>query len=409
MLLLAGIMAPTIGTAKAQTSSVYQVQSGLVAHDSLTTGDTSYWTFWSSTINTPVLKDYYEDSEGLHIGVQAPYHPWGKWVNYAAVSPDTNADLFHAVITNSYASVPDGVFEAGLYVVAPNSNYVGCIAVADFDEHYWAVHQAYGSQIIGSGTITTLYESPLNTMPLIQDCTIITNGDNYLKVYLGGDLVFSSDTMDMKMPAPFKALLQVDATSPTMHYGTFTDYYATSSEEVTVTDAPSSGTVQIVDPSSAVLASASVGSDGTATMPVGMYGLPLNAYINVYNSTNALVANTTSAITIWGGDMYTTNEPVPPPPPQEGNSIISVTTVDSNGNELSGFYVTLWQDGAMLEDCHSPCSFTVNNVRTYQVAVADYGLYAFDHWSDGTTNRYHDVTTGNNTTTDLVAVYRKVL
>jgi hypothetical protein len=82
-----------------------------------------------------------------------------------------------------------------------------------------------------------------------------------------------------------------------------------------------------------------------------------------------------------------------------------VTAVNSNGNELGGFYVTLWC-GAELEGCYSQCSFTVNNVQTYQVAVADYGIYAFDHWSDGTTSRYHDVTTGNNTTTDLVAVYR---
>jgi hypothetical protein len=88
------------------------------------------------------------------------------------------------------------------------------------------------------------------------------------------------------------------------------------------------------------------------------------------------------------------------------NSKISVSTVDSANNPIVGYYTTLWQNGVMLKWAYSPALFTVNGGQTYQVAVADYGTYYFDHWSDGTTNRFHAVTTVSSTTTYLVAVYR---
>lgn len=399
-------------TAQAQTTSTIQsvslVKSGLVASDSLTTGDTSYWTPWGSTINTPVLREYYEDSQGLHIGVQSPYS--GKWVNYGFISPDTSASLFHAVVTNPYTSVYDGnvgttasVFEAGLYVMSSNSNYVGCIAVADFSGHYWVVQQAYGSHIIGSGIMTTLYQSPLNTMPLTQDCTIITNGNNSLKVYLGGNLVVSRNDMDLQMPTPYKALLQVDSSSPTMRHGTFFNYYATSSEKVTVTNALPGGSVQIVDSSNNTLASAPVVSDGTATMLVEMYNLPLVAHIKVYNSTNTLIANTSSAVSIFGGDVYSATGPAPPP--SNTTSKLTVTTQNLNGAAISGLWIQLYQNGAVIDAGSSPVTFTLNNNQLYTVVPNDWAGYIFDHWLDtGSTNSNRGISLSTDTT--ITAVYR---
>jgi len=96
----------------------------------------------------------------------------------------------------------------------------------------------------------------------------------------------------------------------------------------------------------------------------------------------------------------------PSSPPSSGQSTISVSTADSSGNPLAGYYVTLWLNGTQIQSGFSPTSFTVNNNQTYQVAVSDYGSYVFDHWSDGTTSRLHTVTTGTGTTTSLTAVYR---
>jgi hypothetical protein len=86
--------------------------------------------------------------------------------------------------------------------------------------------------------------------------------------------------------------------------GTYVNYYATSSEGVTVTNAPVGGTAKLVDASNAVLASASVAADGTATMLIGRYSLPVSAFIKVFDGNNNLVASTAAAVSVWGGDTY---------------------------------------------------------------------------------------------------------
>jgi hypothetical protein len=93
---------------------------------------------------------------------------------------------------------------------------------------------------------------------------------------------------------------------------------------------------------------------------------------------------------------------------QCGNNMsrIYVATTDSSGNTINGYYTTLWQNGAQTSSAYSPVMFNANNGQTYQVAVADYGNYVFDHWSDGSTSRFHSVTTGTDTTTNLTAVYK---
>jgi len=69
-------------------------------------------------------------------------------------------------------------------------------------------------------------------------------------------------------------------------------------------------------------------------------------------------------------------------------------------------FTTLWQNGVQIASCFSPCGFTVTNGQTYQVAVADFGMETFSHWSDGTTTRFHTVSVPALTTTiTLTAVY----
>ena len=72
-------------------------------------------------------------------------------------------------------------------------------------------------------------------------------------------------------------------------------------------------------------------------------------------------------------------------------STISVNTVNSQNQPITGYYTTLWQNGNQLSSCFSPCSFTVNNGQTYGVEVANYGGESFSHWSDGVTTRMHTV------------------
>jgi hypothetical protein len=100
--------------------------------------------------------------------------------------------------------------------------------------------------------------------------------------------------------------------------------------------------------------------------------------------------------------VYTdTNVPTPPT-----DSIIAVSTVSSSNAAIPGLYVTLWQNGVLNQSCFSSCQFVVSNGQTYQVAVADWSSYVFNHWTSGSTDRFRTVVVGDTTSTiALVAVY----
>src|SRR2546428_410774 len=120
----------------------------------------------------------------------------------------------------------------------------------------------------------------------------------------------------------------------------------------------------------------------------------------VLNCGNTVTTTTTTTATTTTSTTSTTTTTL------AASSQISVSTVNSAGAPIDGYYTTLWQNGVMLQWCYSPCSFVVSNGQTYQVAVADYGGEAFSHWSDGTTNTFHTVTLGSiSITFSLTAVY----
>ena len=116
----------------------------------------------------------------------------------------------------------------------------------------------------------------------------------------------------------------------------------------------------------------------------------------------------TGSLTITA--VYTDTNAIP-----AGDSRISVTTINLQGQQILGYYTTLWQNCqdqtqfgncVFLGECFSPCSFLVTNGGKYQVAVADYGTEVFTHWTDNTVNRFYDLTVpGATTTISLTAVY----
>ena len=409
-----------LNTVQAATGTVTLASSGLDHKDPLTTTiDTAYWKFNGSAGRELNARfSYSEDSQGLHIGVQSGSP--GTFAGFFAISPNTTASLYHAFVTLSYPSMSTGeTFNTGIYVQTwdPNSiNYVGCVVQSTSSGYFWVVAQATGFvQGIVALQVTILYQSqtypPTDTTHLNQDCTIITNGSNYLKVYIGGAVVVNRKDLNLNMASPFNAYLEPQSTSATsMHFGTYTNYYSTFGENVTVSNAPPGGTVQLVDTSNTVFATAPITSTGTAVLPVGKYHLPLTASVNVCDSANNLVASTSGPITIWGGNKYTASPTTTPSstcsPSPAGQSTINVNTVNSVGVPLSGMFTTLWQNGVQIASCFSPCGFTVTNGQTYQVAVADFGMETFSHWSDGTTTRFHTVSVPPlSTTITLTAVY----
>ena len=88
----------------------------------------------------------------------------------------------------------------------------------------------------------------------------------------------------------------------------------------------------------------------------------------------------------------------------ESTSTLTVKTVDPLGSAINGYYTTLWQNGALVGSAYSPTSFTLKTGQTYQLSVADYGSYVFDHWNDGSTIRQKTVTLRESTT--VTAYYK---
>jgi hypothetical protein len=88
-----------------------------------------------------------------------------------------------------------------------------------------------------------------------------------------------------------------------------------------------------------------------------------------------------------------------------GISTINVSTVNSAGAPISGYYITLWQNGVQQQSCFSTCAFAVGN-GTYQVLAESYGSETFSHWQNDGSTGYETITVPiNGTTFDLTAVY----
>ncbi len=298
-------------------STISQVQSGLVVKDPLNNQtenkeqlleSSKYWIFGGDAPAenaTYALKQ--DDKAGLHIGMKAPSN--GTWAGFYAASPDTNATLFHAVITTPVRTIPYQYYENGLYVQTSQQmiNYVTCVAVTSHAGTVWAIVSTTGNanQAV---QFNVLWADTSVNQPLTRDCAIVTNGQNMLKVYLDHVLVYSSNTLVLGMPSPFNAYLEPQTSfNGKLLTGKFANYYATTDENMTVTNNPVNATVKLTSSQGDVLATATADAFGTATFDMAKYAQPMNANIEVYDTTNTQIASTSSAVNIWGGDVYKDN------------------------------------------------------------------------------------------------------
>ena len=301
------------------TPSIVKVKSGLIIADGLNNENQTkeqlmtnqqYWHYTGSAVVRNALFDLYGDTQGLHIGVKAPSN--GTYAGFFAVNPETKAMLFHSVISSGIRAISDSdnYFQNGLYVQTSNGsiNYVSCVSVTNHVKTVWSVVSAEGDTG-GARQFHVLWTNSSLNQPLTRECTVITNGQNYLKVYMDNVLVYSNNTLDLPMPDPFLTFLEVQSSyNGKPLYGTYRDFYITSNENIDVISNPSTATtVKLVDLTGAVLASGDV-VDGTARLNVGKYHFPLTANIVVYNSTNVPIVSTSSPVKIFGGDVFSARQ-----------------------------------------------------------------------------------------------------
>ena len=88
-----------------------------------------------------------------------------------------------------------------------------------------------------------------------------------------------------------------------------------------------------------------------------------------------------------------------------GTVQLTVASIDTDGNDLIGKYVELRYNGTFVSSGFTPVTFVISNGTEYQVGIADFRRYLFDHWQDtGSTDRWRTITTSDNAS--LIAVYR---
>ncbi|MGI0094713.1 MAG: fibronectin type III domain-containing protein [Nitrosotalea sp.] len=314
-----GISVPS-NTTSATTNqpSLILVKSGLLISDSLTNEtqtqqqlqtSSKYWIYGGDAFAEKASYAFWRNTQGLHIGVKAPSN--ATWAGVYAVSRNTPSVLYHSVVTTPVQTIPENnvYYNNGMYVQtngSNNVNYVTCTSNISSFGTVWAVFWATGNPF-GATNFTRLWYDPSPNKPLTRDCTIITNGNNYLKVYIDGVKVVDSNSMNLQMPSPFNVFLEPQSSyAGQLLNGTFTDYYTTTSENVTMTNLPNNAArVDIVDSSNNVLTTTQV-VNKIASLNVGQYHFPLSGTIKVYDSNNVLITSKSSSI--YGGDVYSVNQ-----------------------------------------------------------------------------------------------------
>lgn len=286
--------------------SISQVSSGLLVSDSLKNGKINdYWIFGGSAENVKADYDHFTDNDGLHIGVQAP--EIGIYAGHYALVPPTNGTLFHAEITSPRSYISDGYLQNGLHVQGSDvsSNYLTCVSIiSESGKPTWALtYSNVDAKGISQYEVLWSEEKPT----LTRECTIITNGNNFLRVFLDNVEVYVKYDLDLKMTGSFLSLLETQSSYPGQKlYGTFNDFYITMDSTIQVINLPGYITkVVLTDTYNEILATGTI-NEGTSIIDVSGLHYPITGNIKAFQKDGELIS-TPSPITMYGGDVYSVN------------------------------------------------------------------------------------------------------
>jgi hypothetical protein len=244
-----------------------------------------------------------ENASGLSIGAQSISN--STYTGFYAAFNSKNASIFHAAISSPVRKSTDGSFQTGMYVQSAESNinYVTCLELSGSNGTHWEIEHATGNSTAAT-SFDYLWIDNSPNQPTTNQCTIITNGNNFLKVYLGGTVVFISDSLNLNLGSPLTAFLEIDTTIPAkMLYGTFIQFYETKGGNVTIKNIPAAASnVTIIGQSGNLIASAPV-TDGSASANLEELNFPVTASIKVLCPNGSLLASS-SQLEIFGGDVY---------------------------------------------------------------------------------------------------------
>ena len=303
----------SVSVQQTQSYTISQQSSGLVFHDALTAtmsqqqlSSQGTYVWQGSASGEPNAKyNYYEDSQGLHIGVQPPAPT--VYAGYFATKNFGTGDVFYSVISAPARTISSGDYNTGIYVQTGNGyiDYIFCGEDTSSSGTFWGVTLATSNNTNSATSYNNVYSDSSPDQPLTRSCAIVTDGGNNLKVYIDNSLVYSTTSANLGYSRPLELYLEVESTYSNQElYGTFTDAYVTTTTTLTLNNIPAGATTaELVSQSGTVLMTATV-NNGVATFDIGAYTYPLDASLVLKDSGGNTVASG-GPFTIWGGDVYT--------------------------------------------------------------------------------------------------------
>jgi hypothetical protein len=262
------------------------------------------WQYPANGSNYDATLAFSESTAGLSISVKAVGND--AYTGFYAISPPSNAELFHARITSPYSSIPGGFLQVGLYVRAASgdTNYIACASVSSSAGTHWEVIHGTGN-VVEATNFDYLWIDNSTAEPSTADCTIVTNGGNYLAVYLDGNLVYQNGALSLGVSMPVEAYLGVESSyAGQVFSGSWSDFYSTQTNSVEAVYLPAdAANMSLVSQNGTLIGSAPV-VNGTAAVNIAQYNFPVSAYIKAYNATGQEVASTSTPVQLMGGDIY---------------------------------------------------------------------------------------------------------
>jgi hypothetical protein len=77
---------------------------------------------------------------------------------------------------------------------------------------------------------------------------------------------------------------------------------------------------------------------------------------------------------------------------------LEIQSVNNDSNPITGLWTTIYSGTTLVKSGYTTLTYTANANNQYNVCVADYQNYIFDHWEDSSTNNCRQITPAQNTT-----------
>ena len=267
---------PSPAPARALPAGLHRVASGLAMADELTHRLTAGQLEDSYSVNGsagPHLGWVYEDAAGLRVGIKA-HRGWAGWfaetVHAAGPRVAWHAEVLPAALQPGARGRGIAVFAVQTATTQTSGviNYIVVAAVSRGRTYRWIV--GYGHGVVAGAATDVLWTSPWHTGPAGADLprvavTVITDGRRRLVVWLGATEVFHSDHLELSIPAPFQAYLEVQSSGPP--YSTrFEDFWVADDAPLRIEGLLPGQRASLMTSGGRRTASAVAGADGTASL-----------------------------------------------------------------------------------------------------------------------------------------------